>query len=278
MKPPVPNRLPLRCAGLCIVPLLLLAGLQPATAGIITLQDLSPGVGCATPPDPDTPGNEFGFPAGCWTLQNLNADGTSGGYATGNYFSGPGYIGVNGSDANILNDDQISYSGPMVDSFGGAIGTFTQFTTVITQDTPGVTYDEATLTWSGDFTFNWLFTTQDAGSFYDPAGYLLCPAAPGGFPSNQCGTYQLTADVDAFFPQDPLNPPSSPFAESGQTTVTLAPGDAFGLYVLTLDNANGAGTIVLSDVATPTPEPASLLMIGCGLIAIGIRRKSRRKE
>jgi hypothetical protein len=246
--------------------LLLLTGV-PASADTINMQSLLSAGACTTAPDPNTPGAEFGFPAGCWTLQNRNSDGTVGGAASGTALTGSGGITVTGSDANL------------VDSFGTPISTLTQFTTVISDTTPGVTMAPDGISLSGDLTFNWLFTTEDAGSFYDPAGYFLCSATPTGYPSNICGLYQLTSDLDALNPPDPLNPPFSPFAESGTVTVTLAPGDVFGAYVLTQDNMGGAGTITFSDQMVPSPEPASFLLIGGGFMGLGwAGRKARRRQ
>jgi hypothetical protein len=262
---------------LLLSPLLVLTGMT-ARGDVINFRDLSGGV-CTTAPDPATPGAEFGSPAGCWNLQNRNSDDTTGGYATGTGMMGLYDATVKGSDANFF-DFSGNIGGPMMDEFGTPISTLTQFTTVISAATPGITLGLDDTTLSGDLTFNWRFTTADAGSFYDPAGYILCPASPTGFPSQACGLYQLTADMDAVNAPDPLNP-DSPFPESGTVTVTLAPGDVFGGYVLTADNVGGAGTIVFSDASplAAVPEPATLLLIGGGLLALGgMGRKARREQ
>ena len=252
---------------LSLLSTLLFLAVVPASADTINVQSLLSAGACTTAPDPNTPGAEFGSPAGCWSLQNRNSDGTVGGAANGTALTGPGAITVTGSDANLF------------DSFGTPISTLTQFTTVISDTTPGVTMAPDGITLSGDLTFNWLFTTQDAGSFYDPAGYFLCSATQTGYPSNICGLYQLTSDLDALNPPDPLNQPLPPYAESGTVTVTLAPGDVFGAYVLSQDNMGGAGTITFSDPMVPSPEPATFLLIGGGFMGLsGIGRKARRRQ
>jgi hypothetical protein len=248
---------------LAFLPLLLLTG-APAYGGIITLTDLLSTGTCTAPPDPNTPGAEFGSPSGCWTLQNLNSDGSSTGEGTGDLLSG---LTVTGSNTD---PDGVAQT---------PIGTVTQFTTVITDKTPGLELQPDGITVSGDLAVNWNYITVDAGSFYDPAGYFLCSASPTGFPSGSCGLYQLTSDYNAFYDVNAL---PGPYMESGSFTVfNLAPGDVFGAYVQTLDNTFGAGMINFSDpvMLVPTPEPASFLLIGAGLLALGrATRKAQRAK
>jgi hypothetical protein len=242
---------------------------SPASGGVISLRDLLSRGTCVNAPDPDTPGAELGTPAGCWDLKNRNSDETVGGAATGFGIVGLNDATVTGSDANMF-DDLGGIFGPMLAPWGSPISTLTQFTTVIGESTPGITLGLDGITLSGELTFDWRFTTLDAGSYYDPAGYVLCPAAPSGYPSEMCGLFQLTTDLDALNEPNPLNS-TSPYPESGRVTVTLAPGDVFGAYVLTPDNVGGAGTIVFSDPVAPAsaPEPACFLLMGGGLLAMG---------
>jgi hypothetical protein len=306
-------------------PLLVLTGV-PAHAGSINLTDMLSAAGtCLTPPDPGTPGLESGLPAGCWTLQNQNSDGSFGGVGqtlangTGDLLNG---LTVIGSDVNtgdgigIPNDGALfspdpinggfdpallgvdgsgdGLSSPGFDPYGTPYSTFTQFTTVITASNPGLTTQSDGITVAGDLTFTWTFTTLDAGSFYDQAGYIYCPSTSS---NPTCQQVPLTMNFDALangFNGAALNPdgslntdpstfpdPSKGFLETGSVTIAgVSAGDTFGAYVLSLDNTNGAGTIVLAgQPSSLAPEPASFLLIGGGLLALGgAGRKARRRR
>jgi hypothetical protein len=231
---------------------------------------------CSTQPDPNT--NAPGFPAGCGPGLD------------------PALLGVDGSGDGL--------SQPGIDPYGTPFSTTTFFTTVITGNNPGLTDQGDGITYAGDLSFTWTFTTLDAGSFYDQAGYYVCF---GGF-SGSCSTTELTMNFDSLangFQGASLNPdgslntgpcttPPDPTTdtpgipagcsdpstfpaqgtgnlETGTATVFgLTAGDIFGAYVLSLDNANGAGTITFAGpAATVTPEPASFLLIGGGLLVLG---------
>jgi hypothetical protein len=253
---------------------LVLTGI-PAYGGIINLMDLLSTGTCITPPDPSAIGaGQFGFPAGCWSLQNQAPDKVLD--ATGNAVPNTS-PSPNGTAFEDMSSLTVTGSDGLVDMFGDSMSSFTEFTTLITADTPGVTDQGDGTTFSGDLTVNWRYTTVDAGSFYDPAGYIVCSAAPSGFPNGECGLFQLTSDYNAL--ADP-NAVPGPYMESGSfTAYNLAPGDVFGAYVLTADNEGGAGTIVFSAALAPTPEPASFLLIGGGLLVLGrARRQAKNKK
>jgi hypothetical protein len=232
------------------------------------------------------------FP-GAWTLQSTNfLDPLGDGSILGSGIAGPSNLTLTGSDCVDPASPTVACAFGDPSGFGANIATFTQFTTVITDAT------------AGDLTFNWNYTTADAGSYYDPAGYTVCPATSG---TPVCQTLQLTMDFDglglsgsslpvglfggifdplansAFNPSDgTFTLPDAPnFAESGMVSVFgLSAGDTFGVWVAS-NNQFGAAQITLSDVApTLTPEPASFLLIGGGLLALGWagRKKARRQQ
>jgi hypothetical protein len=280
-------------------PLLVVLTGVPANAASINLSDLLSGAWTLQSTDLGTATLNDGvtLPDGTVVPPTVVSLPLGDGTILGSGIAGPSNLTLTGSDCSDPTSPAVPCALGDLSGFGANIATFTQFTTVITDAT------------AGDLTFNWNYTTGDAGSFYDPAGYFYCAATsdpgscgPGG------GLFQLTMDFDglllvsgsslpggmfggisdpstnsAFNPADGSftlpNPPD--FAESGTVTVSgLSAGDTFGVWVAS-NNQFGAAQITLSDVApTLTPEPASFLLIGGGLLALGWagRKKARRQQ
>ena len=116
---------------------------------------------------------------------------------------------------------------------------------------PGETNYTITLPYSGTVSFDWVFTTVDEASFFDPFGYTV----------NGVFT-QLTSD--------PVE------NQSGNASVNLNAGDVFGFRANTIDNIFGRSTTVISNFAAPVPEPATLVVFG-GIALAGALGYRRRK-
>ncbi|CAN5789553.1 hypothetical protein BH23PSE1_BH23PSE1_16120 [soil metagenome] len=99
----------------------------------------------------------------------------------------------------------------------------------------------------------WSYLTLDKrGAAFDPFGFIV-----GGMKT------QLSDDAGLA-------------AQSGHFSFLVATGEAFGWYVTSIDNKNGAGTaLVAADIAPIPPPAAGLLLIG-GLGAFGMLRLRRQ--
>jgi len=108
---------------------------------------------------------------------------------------------------------------------------------------------------AGTVSFDWLFTTSDSKSQYDPFGYVL----NGSF-------IQLTADGIA--------------NQSGSATFAVLAGDVFGFSQRSSDSSFGRAQTVISNfvapAGAPTSAPAPLPLFGAAA-AFGFSRQLRRR-
>jgi hypothetical protein len=96
----------------------------------------------------------------------------------------------------------------------------------------------------GSVSFNYAYSSIDAPTF-DYADYFTNDGS-ADFPV-------LIADANG---------------ESGAITFSVVTGEPFGFEVGTLDNLNGPGILVVSDLVLTTPEPASGFMFASALAAL----------
>jgi len=111
---------------------------------------------------------------------------------------------------------------------------------------PGTTALTTTALYSGLVSFNYSYSTLDKPGF-DTAGYLLQ------------GTFFQLAMMDGI---------------SGSTSFPVGVGQTFGFRVATVDNEGEPGILTVSDLISPNPEPASLVLglTGLAMVALKYRR------
>ena len=108
---------------------------------------------------------------------------------------------------------------------------------------------------SGLVSFDWSYLTTDGwGPAWDPAGWVLNGART-----------QLSSSIGGM-------------SQSGSTSFSVTAGDTFGFYVRTYDGLDGGGTITPSNFSAPTPEPATLLLVGGPLVLAGLRRRRAHRS
>ena len=151
---------------------------------------------------------------------------------TGNYAPGSWTFFNNGSagGSGSLNSTTMTITGNDSGCWPCYSGASTGFTT--------------TAAYSGTISFNWAFTTYDSdGPGYDYPFYI---------------TINNTTILGNFMT-----------SENGTISFSVNAGDVFGFGVYSVDQAFGAGVLEITNFKSTSqvPEPASMFLLGTGLVA-----------
>lgn len=143
---------------------------------------------------------------------------------------------------------------------GGSVDTSGAPASIVLRGGNNGLYNVGWTTWtiaapaSGLVSFDWSYLSYDGwGPAWDPAGWVLN------------GAYTQLSGGGAN-------------SQSGSASFSVTAGDTFGFYVRTYDGLDGGGTITPSNFSAPTPEPATLLLVGGPLVLAGLRRRRAHRS
>lgn len=143
-----------------------------------------------------------------------------------------------------------AYAAWTLSGIGSVIGDLPDFTLTGANDPGSYSYSitsyEMTLVDVSTVSFDWSYSTADANSRLDPAGYAV----------DGIKTYLMNDDSTT---------------GSGSVSVNVLAGSTFSFFVESLDEAQGPGQLTVANATIP--EPSAFVLLGLGAVGLVARRR-----
>lgn len=207
---------------------------------------------------------------GNYTLTDSDSDGFSDALSFSNPFpffgSHSGYVSTSDPSTDSLFSDPgmetISLAALSLDPTSYAAGSYFDFAPTLYADGFAIYDDDGTLLLKADLTVNRLEIDSSTGTINSSFSMNLTNITAGT--SYSAGSSEI---IDAFLAV-------AAAGDGGATNITLQMAGDLSAAILAGDTVNGT----YSGSAAPVPEPATLLLLGMGMLGVGTYGKRRKRR